>query len=108
LRKKGYFKAHKDANKAYVGQCKLVKQAKDTPAELDGTTSEGTGSSKKSSKKLKEAAATASQSDPGLWAEYVSDIKKAKEAAEKAKAKAELAAVDMFHLYMNLLFVDAK
>ncbi len=38
----------------------------------------------------------------------MSDIKKAKEAAEKAKAKAELAAVDMFHLYMNLLFVDAK
>jgi hypothetical protein len=35
----------------------------------------------------------------------VSDLKKAKEAAEKAKAKAEPAAVDMFQLYANLLFL---
>jgi hypothetical protein len=29
IKKKGYFKTHKDANKAYVEQRKLVKQAKD-------------------------------------------------------------------------------
>jgi hypothetical protein len=38
----------------------------------------------------------------------VSDIKKAKEAAEKAKAKVELATADMFQLYANLLSVNAK
>jgi hypothetical protein len=38
----------------------------------------------------------------------VSDIEKAKEAAEKAKAKAELAAMDMFQLDANLLSVDTK
>jgi hypothetical protein len=38
----------------------------------------------------------------------MSDLAKAKEAAEKAKAKAELAAQDMLQLYANLLPVDAK
>jgi hypothetical protein len=32
IKKKGYFKAHKDANKAYVEQRDLVKQAKATLA----------------------------------------------------------------------------
>jgi hypothetical protein len=36
------------------------------------------------------------------------DLEKAKEAAEKAKAKAELAAQDMFQLNPNVLSVDAK
>jgi hypothetical protein len=58
IKKKGYFKAYKDANEAYVEQCELVKQV-NTLAKLDGTTSKGTGSSRKSSKKSKEAAATA-------------------------------------------------
>ena len=47
VEKKGYFKAHKDANKAYVEQRKLVKQVKATLVKLDRTTSKGTGSSKK-------------------------------------------------------------
>jgi hypothetical protein len=58
IKKKGYFKAHKDANEAYVEQHELVKQAKATLAKLDGATSKGPGFSKKPSKKLKEAAAT--------------------------------------------------
>jgi hypothetical protein len=66
IKKKGYFKAHKDTNKAYVEQLKLVKQAKAVLAKLDGTTSKGAGSSRKSSKKPKEAAAAASQPDPDL------------------------------------------
>jgi hypothetical protein len=86
-------------------QRKLIKQAKATPAELDGAISKRTGSSRKSSKKLKEAAATASQPDPDPQAEYVSDLKKAKEATEKATAKVELAAVQ---LYTNLLSVYTK
>jgi hypothetical protein len=38
----------------------------------------------------------------------MSNLKKAKETAEKAKAKAKLAAQDMLQLYANLLSVDAK
>jgi hypothetical protein len=82
IQKKGYFKAHKDAIKAYVEQCDLVKQAKAALAKLDGTTSNGTGSSRKSSKKLKETAATARQPDPTLQADNLSEIKQAQEAAE--------------------------
>jgi hypothetical protein len=108
IKKKGYFKVHKDANKAYVEQRELMKQAKATLAELDRTTNKGTGSSKKPSKKHKEAAATAGQPDPNLQAECMSDLKKAKEATEKAKAKVELAAQDMFQLNANVLSVDAK
>ncbi len=75
FKKKGYFKAHKDANKAYVELCNLMKQAKAALAKLDGTASNRTGSSSKSSKKPKEAATTASQPDPTLQAEYLSEIK---------------------------------
>jgi hypothetical protein len=107
IKKKGYFKAHKGANVAYVEQRNLVKQAKAALAKLDGTTSEGTGSSRKSSKKPKETAATDSQPDPDLQAEYMSGIKQA-HATEKAKAKAEQAALDMFQLYANLLSINAK
>ncbi len=87
IKKNGYFKAQEDANEAYLEQHNLVKQAKAHLAELDGTTSEGTGSSKQSTKKPKETAAAASQADPALQADYMSDIKQAQEAAEKAKAK---------------------
>ncbi len=88
----------------------LVKQVKATLAKLDGTTStsEGTGSSKKPSKKHKEATATAGQPDTDLEAEYLSDLKKAQEATEKAKTREELAGQDMFYLYANLLSAEAK
>ncbi len=55
-------------------QHNLVKQAKTALAKLDGTTSKGAGSSRKSTKKPKETAAAASQIDPAQQAEYVSDI----------------------------------
>jgi hypothetical protein len=35
-------------------------------------------------------------------------MKKAREATEKAKVKANPAAQDMFQFYANLLYVDAK
>jgi hypothetical protein len=63
IKKRGHFKAHKEANKAYVEQRGLVKQAKVTLAELDGTTSKGPGTSKKSSKKQKEDEAAANAPD---------------------------------------------
>jgi hypothetical protein len=108
IKKRGHFKAHKEAKEAYVKQCNLVKQAKTTLAELDRTTSEGAGTSKKSSKKHKEATATAKAPEPNLQAMYQSDLKKAREAAENAKAKVESAAQDMFQFYANLLSVDAS
>ncbi len=77
-------------------------------AKLDGTTSNETWSSRKSSKKPKETAATASQPDPTLWAEYLFEIKQAQDATEKAKTKAEQAVSDMFQLYANLLSINAK
>jgi hypothetical protein len=76
--------------------------------ELDRTTSKSAGASKKSSKKHKEAAATADAPESNLQAMYQLDLEKAKEAAENAKAKAESAAQDMFQFYANLLSVDAK
>jgi hypothetical protein len=41
IKKQGHFKAHEEAQEAYVEQRKLVKQVKATLAELDGTTCKG-------------------------------------------------------------------
>ncbi len=65
-------------------QCNLVKQAKAHLVKLDGSTSEGTGSSKKSTKKPNKIATAASQADSALQAIYISDIKQAQQTAEKA------------------------
>jgi hypothetical protein len=70
IKKKGYFKAHDKASKAYVEQRERMKQVNATLVELDGATSKGTGSSKKPSMKHKASAVTAGQPDPNLWAKY--------------------------------------
>jgi hypothetical protein len=44
IKKKGYFKAHKDANEANLERHNLVKQVKAHLAKLEGITSKGTGS----------------------------------------------------------------
>jgi hypothetical protein len=108
IKKRGHFKAHEEANKAYMEQRKLVKQAKATLAELDRTSSKGAGTSKKSSKKHKEAAAMADAPESDLQAMYQLDLKKVREATEYAKAKVESAAHDMFQFYANLLSVDGN
>jgi hypothetical protein len=77
IEKRGHFKAHKEANEAYVEQRSLVKQAKAALAELDGTTSKGGGTSKMSSKKHKEAAAPADAPEPNLQAMYQLNLEKA-------------------------------
>jgi hypothetical protein len=107
-KKRGHFKAHGKANKAYVEQCVLVNQVTATLAELDGTSSKGAGTSKKPSKRHKEAAVTADKPEPNLQAMYQFDLKTVREVVEKAKVKAELAAQDMFQFYANLLSEDAK
>ncbi len=86
----------------------MVKQAKATLAKIDGAINKGTGSSKKPSKKHKEAAATAGQPDHDLQAMYQLDVEKAREATEEAKVKVEHAAQEMFQLYANLLSFDDK
>jgi hypothetical protein len=108
IEKRGHFKTHKEANKGYVEQCNLVKQAKAALAELDGTTSNGAATSKKSSKKHKKAGAPANTAEHDLQAMYHLDLKKARKATENAKANAESAAQDMFQFYANLLSVDPK
>jgi hypothetical protein len=108
IKKQGHFKAYKEAHELYVERCKMAKQAKAALVELDGATSEGVGTSKKSSKKAKEAAAMADATEPKLQANFLLDLKKAKEAAENAKGKAESAAKEMFQFCVNFLSVDAK
>jgi hypothetical protein len=65
-------------------QKELAKQAKTALALLDGV-SKGAEKSKKSSKKAKEAKAVAKAADPKMQANFLLDLKKAKEAAENAK-----------------------
>jgi hypothetical protein len=109
IKRKGYFKAYGIANKAYMELCGVIKQVKAQLAELDRSTNRGAGTSKKSTKqKFNVTTAEASQADPALQAEPMSDIKQAQEAADKAKAKGEQAAADMFKLYTKLLSVHAK
>jgi hypothetical protein len=108
IKKQGLFKANKEAHELYVEQKDLAKQVKATLAELDGTTSEDAGTSRKPSKKNKEGAVMADASESNLQANLQFDLEKAKEATENAKAKAESAAKDMFQFYANLLSVDSK
>jgi hypothetical protein len=108
IKKQGHFEAYKEAHELYMEQHNLAKQVKATLVELDGYTSEGAGTSRKSSKRNKEGMATADASEPNLQANFLLDLKKAKEAAENTKVKAESAAKDMFKFYPNLLSVDAK
>ncbi len=101
-------KAHEEAHETYVEQRNLAKQAKAALAELDRTTSEGAGASKKSSKKHNEATAMVDAFESNLQATFQLDLEKAREAAENTRAKAESAMKDMFQFYSNLLSVDAK
>ncbi len=52
--------------------------------------------------------AEASQADPALQADIVPETKQAQEAADKAKAKGEQAAIDMIQLCEDLLSIDTK
>jgi hypothetical protein len=108
IKKQGHFKAYAGAHELYVEQCNLAKQVKAALAELDKATSEGERTSKKSSKKHKEGAATADTPDPNLRAIYKQDLNKVKEVAKTAKAKEEFAAKEMSRFYGNLLSVDAR
>ncbi len=120
IKKRGTFKAYKEACEAYVEQWEAAKQAKAALAILNAAVSAGEKTSKKTSKKsskkasekasqrAKEGTALADAPDPELHAEYEKDLEKAKFAAETAKNKKEATAKKIFQLYANLLSLDAK
>ncbi len=99
IKKKGFFKAYNKASKAHLEHCGAIKQAKAKPAKIGGSTGEEAGTSKKS-KKAKELA-KGGQADPALCAVLLAKIKQAQSNVDKAKAKGEQAAMDMFQLYAN-------
>jgi hypothetical protein len=123
IEKRGTFKAYKEASKAYLEQCKVVKHTKAALALLMAPTSKGKKASekisKKASKKLsnkasekalqktKEGAALANAPAPELHAEYQAN-NKAKSTTETTKKFHKAAATKMFQSYANLLSLDAK
>ncbi len=123
IKKRGTFKAYKEAHKAYVEQCDVAKQAKAALALLTAPTSEGEKASKKASekepakkssekekasKKTKEGTTLADAPAPEHCNEYQALYDKATFAKEIAKNKCEAAATEMFQFYANLLSLDAN
>jgi hypothetical protein len=92
IKKRGTFKAYKEACEAYVEQRKAVTQAKAAVAILNADISKGDKTSKKTSKNAsekaswmaKEGMALADAPDSELCVEYQADYEKAKSAAEAA------------------------
>jgi hypothetical protein len=116
IKKRGTFKAYKEAVKAYVEQRKAMKQAKAALALLTAPAGEGKKASKKAAKKspekasqkTKEGMALANAPAPELRLEYQANYGKANFAKETTKNKPEAAATKMFRFYANLLTLDAK
>jgi hypothetical protein len=123
IKKRGTFKAYKEANKAYVEQKEVAKQAKAALALFMAHTSKAEKASekasekelakkssekKKASKKTKEGVALANATAPELCNEYQALYDKTTFAKETAKNKCEAAATKMFQFYVNLLSLDAK
>jgi hypothetical protein len=135
IKKRGTFKAYKEAHEVYVEQCEVAKQAKADMALFTTPTSEGEKASKKAAKKAskkaskkmfekasgknrskkekdsqktKEGAALSNAPAPDLCEEYKALYEKAMFAKETTKKKKEAAATKMFQFYANLLSSDAK
>jgi hypothetical protein len=119
IKKRGTFKAYKEAQEAYVEQREVAKQTKATLAILTAPTSKGKKDSKKASvkkppekekafQKTKEGTALADTSAPELCKEYQAVYNKASFAKETIKNKREAAAAKKFQFYTNLLSLDAK
>jgi hypothetical protein len=114
IKKRGTFKAYKEAHEAYVEQREVAKQAKAALALFTAPTSKGKKASKKASekerakkssekektsKKTKEGAALAEAPAPDLCDEYQALYNKATFAKETAMNKREAAAAKMFQFY---------
>ncbi len=127
IKKRGTFKAYKEAHEAYVEQQEATKEAK-VNMQLFGTAAskgkkavkKGTekaskeasrknrSDKKKASQKKKEGATTADATAPDHCVEYKAVYKKATHAKETAKIQRDAAATKMFQFYANLLSSDAK
>jgi hypothetical protein len=122
IKKRGTFKAYKEAHEAYVEQHEVAKQAKSTLVLLLAPTSKGKKVSEKASEKApakkssekekvsqktKEDAALAKAPAPELCDEYQA-LYATTFVKETAKNKREAAATKMFQFYVNLLSSDAK
>jgi hypothetical protein len=127
IKKRGTFKAYKEAHEAYVEQREVAKQAKAALVLFMAPTSKGKKASKKASekasekepakkssekekasKKMMEGMALGNAPAPELCDEYQALYDKATFAKETAKNKKEAAATKMFRFYANLLSLDAK
>ncbi len=85
IKKRGHFKAYKQAQSLYVENKEAVKLAKASLSLLDGAR-KGSGKSKKNSKKAKEAEGMTKAPNDPMQATFQADLEKAKSAAEDAKA----------------------
>ncbi len=115
IKKQGTFKAYKEAQEAYVEQCKVAKQAKAALAILLAPTSKGEKDSKnasvkkspekeKASQKTKEGTALANASAPEFCKEYQAIYDKASFAKETAKNKREAPATNRGSGGKNVIF----
>ncbi len=127
IKKRGTFKAYKEAHKAYVEQCNVAKQVKANMSLFTTPTSKGEKANKKgtekaskkasaktrsekekASQKTKEGAALSNAPAQNLCKEYKAVYEKAVLTKETAKSQKEAAATKMFQFYANLLSLDAK
>ena len=127
IKKRGTFKAYKEAHEAYVEQREAAKEAKVnmqlfattmSKGEKAGTkgtektSKEASGKNRsekeKASQKTKEGAATADATAPELCVEYKAIYMKATHAKDTAKTQKDAAATEMFQFYANLVSSDAK
>ncbi len=90
-----------------MSQKEVAKQAKVALALIDRV-SEGSEKLKKSSRKARGAKKMAEESDPEMQANFLLDLKKAKEATENANGVMTTTVNKMFQFYANLLLVEAK
>jgi hypothetical protein len=94
IKKHGHFQDYKTARALYVAKKEAAKQAKASPALLEGA-SDGTDKSKKSSKKAKEAKAMTEASDQEMQANFHAD---------RECQRPDIASTDkMFAFYANML-----
>jgi hypothetical protein len=107
IKKRGHFKAYKEAQALYMEQKEAVKSAKASLSLLDGA-SKGLGKSKKTSKKAKEAKSVTKVPNDPMRVTFQGNLEKAKSAAENAKGAMTAAVTQMFAFYTNLLSVKAK
>ncbi len=135
IKKRGTFKAYKEAQEAYVEHQEAAKQTKADMALFTAPTSKGKKASKKApekpskkasekafkkasgknrsekekaSQKTKEGAALSNAPAPNLCKEYKALYDKAMFAKKTTKNKKEAIATKMFQFYANLLSSYAK